>query len=123
MAKEKDSKLDKITIKKVTLEQLVKQLMQLVAPTPATFLAVTEVKMNKKDKDKNENPYHGKVFKEQVSNVFINFNYQNSVNRARLKEGKDADFVPQYRAWGQKVPGTPLVLHENKYYLEARFFK
>jgi len=110
-----------IQIKKVTKEQLVKTLMQLITPTPATFLARTEVKMNKKDKDKNINPYHGLVQKEQRSNVFINFNYANSVNKARIKEGKEADFVPKERPWGQKIPGTPLVLHEGNYYLEARF--
>jgi hypothetical protein len=107
----------------VTKDQLVKKLMAIVGPTPATFIARTPVKMNKTmagDRSK-PNPYLDKVVKEQKSNVFINFNYQNSVNRALAKEGKEADFEAKPRKWGVKVPGTPLVTHEGRYYLEARF--
>jgi hypothetical protein len=95
---------------------LVRALMQVKGATPATFVAVTEVKMNK-----TNNPYHGRVNKKQKSNVFINFDYAASVNRKLLKEGKDADFVAKPRKWGEKLPGTPIIFYQNKYYLEARF--
>lgn len=104
--------------KEITLKQLVKVLMAVTGATPATFEAMTEVKMNK-----TNNPYYGKIFKKQRSNVFINFNYANSVNKALTKEGKEADFVPQARPWGEKIPGAPIVLHKGEFYLEARFLQ
>jgi hypothetical protein len=97
--------------------ELVRQLMQLTSATPATFVAITEVKLNK------SNPYFGRIQKKQRSNVFINFDYENSVNKALLKEGKVADFKAKPRAWGNRIPNTPLILHKNTYYLEARFLK
>lgn len=100
----------------VNLDSLVKALMTIKGATPATFEAITDVKMNK-----TNNPYYERVTKKQKSNVFINFNYANAVNKQLTKEGKEADFVPQPRKWGVKVPGTPLVLHDGAYYLEARF--
>jgi hypothetical protein len=105
-----------IEIVKVTREQLVKALMAITGPTPATFLAETDVNMNK-----TANPYHGQIKKVQKSNVFINFKYENSVNKALAKEGKEADFEAQPRKWGVRVAGTPLILFKDKYYLEARF--
>lgn len=104
---------------------LVRVLMQVKSATPATIIALTDVKMNKTaptlaDK-KNLNPFFERVQKKQKSNVFINFDYAASVNRKLLKEGKDADFVAKPRKWGEKLPGTPLVFHDNQYYLECRF--
>lgn len=95
---------------------LVRALMQVKGATPATFVAVTDVKMNK-----TNNPYYNRVNKKQKSNVFINFDYAAAVNRKLLKEGKDADFVAKQRKWGEKLPGTPIVFYKNEYYLEARF--
>jgi hypothetical protein len=104
------------TVKIVNYMDMVRVLMGVKGATPATFIAVTPVKMNK-----TNNPYFDKVYKTQTSNVFINFDYAASVNRALVKEGKDADFVAQPRKWGEKLPGTPIVFHKNEYYLEARF--
>ncbi len=104
------------TTQRITKGRLAKILLSITGAMPATILVETEVKMNK-----TNNPYFGEVTKLMEANVFINFNYQNSVNRARVKEGKAADFVAQPRKWGQKVPNTPLILHNGAYYLEARF--
>jgi hypothetical protein len=103
-------------IEYVTLEQLTNILRTVNRPMPVTFVAVTEVKMNK-----TNNPYFGRLSKKQKSNVFIKFDYANSVNKARLNEGKEADFVPQQRKWGVHIPNTPLIEHNGTYYLEARF--
>jgi len=105
-----------IAIVEVTTDELVKALMAIKGPTPATFTAETVLDMRKTD-----NPYYKKVMKRQKSNVFINFSYENAVNKALTKEGKDAEFEAQPRKWGQRVPGTPLVLHNGAYYLTARF--
>jgi hypothetical protein len=100
----------------VSYGELVEILKNVKGATPATFVAVTEVKMNK-----TGNPYHGKVTKKQKSNVFINFDYATSVNRARAKEGNEEEFVAKPRKWGAKIPGTPVIQHNDEFYLEARF--
>mgnify|MGYP003417994573 CR=1 FL=1 len=105
------------TVVSVNKMELVRALMQLTSATPATFVALTEVKLNK------SNPYHGRLQKKQRSNVFINFDYENSVNKALIKEGKSPDFKAKPRQWGNRIPNTPLILHKNVYYLEARFLK
>lgn len=104
----------KVSVNKM---ELVRALMQLTSATPATFVALTEVKLNK------SNPYYGRLQKKQRSNVFINFDYENSVNIALAKEGKSPDFKAKSRQWGNRIPNTPLILHKNTYYLEARFLK
>lgn len=100
----------------VTEAELVEILRNVKGPTPATVVAESVVKMNKKG-----NPYHNLVTKKQESNVFINFNYANSVNKRLVKEGKEADFVPSERVWGSRITGTPLVEHKGAYYVEAGF--
>lgn len=100
----------------VTLDELRRVLSVVVGPTPATLVAETPVEMKK-----TNNPYLNRVIKRQTSNVFINFSYQNAVNKRLTKEGKEANFQSQPRKWGVHVPGTPLILHKNQYYLEAGF--
>lgn len=111
----KSKTVAKSTIK-VDLMGMVRVLMQVKNATPATFVAVTEVGMNK-----TNNPFFERVTKKQKSNVFINFDYAGSVNRKLLKEGKSPDFVASPRKWGEKLPGTPIVFYKNVYYMEARF--
>lgn len=110
--------------KNVNYMGLVRALMQVKNTTPASLIAITEVKMNKSvmiaDK-KEANPFCGRVSKKQKSNVFINYNYANVVNRRLIKEGKSPDFEAKPRVWGEKLPGTPLVFHKNEYYLDAGF--
>lgn len=109
-------------IKLVSLQELTDILKEVNRPMPATFVAITEVKMVQKHRETKEpNEYYGRVNKKQKSNVFIKFDYANSVNKARLNEGKEADFVPQQRKWGVHVPNSPLIEHNGEFYLEARF--
>ena len=100
---------------------LVKALMQVKGATPATFISVTQVKMNKKNAAKEPNPFHDLIYKRQKANVFINFDYSKSVNRARDKEGNEEEFVAKPRKWGEHLEGTPIITHNGKYYLETRF--
>lgn len=112
------------TTQNVNYMGMVRALMQVKNTTPASLIAVTEVKMNKNvmiaDK-KEPNPFLDRVSKKQKSNVFINYNYQNTVNRRLLKAGESPDFEAKPRTWGEKLPGTPLVFHKNEYYLDAGF--
>lgn len=68
------------------------------------------------DMYKKGNPFYGRV--EVVQNIrgHINFNYGNAVR----KTTRDDSFVPAKRAWGVRVPGTPLVEHADKNYIELK---
>lgn len=102
--------------KRITRNQLQKLLLSVSGAKPVTIVTQTEAKMNK-----TNNPYFGKVLKQTKANVFINTNYEASVNRALEKEGKDTTFVAKARVWGEKIPGTPLVMNNGKMYLSAQF--
>lgn len=110
----------------VTKTELVNMLMSIKGPTPATIVAETELKMNK-GRGENKNPYIGRATKRQVSNVFINFSYENAVNKRLVKEGKEATFESKERAWGERVKNpdtgknTPIITHKGSFYLEAGF--
>jgi hypothetical protein len=112
------------TPKQISLLELEIVLARVPHATPATITAVTELNMNKfgmVQDVKTPNPYLDRATKRIVSNVFIGFIYANSVNNALKKEGKEADFVPSERKWGVRIPGTCLVAHKDKKYLECRF--
>jgi hypothetical protein len=110
----------------VSKTELMNVLMNIKGSTPATITAVTDVKMNK-GRGENTNPYLDRLFKKQVSNVFINFSYTNAVNKRLVKEGKEATFEAKERAWGDRVMNpdtgkqTPLITHNGAFYLEAGF--
>ena len=105
-------------MKEITKQELIEMLKNLKSATPTTIITNTIPKMRKKN-----NPYLDRVTKFMKANVFINFNYENSVNKVRDKEGNEVDFVASPRIWGVKIPGTPLVEHKGSYYLECRFLK
>lgn len=70
----------------------------------------TEVKLLKKDADKNPNDL-GKVFKIATVIGTVNKRYEDAVNEQRLEEGKAADFVSSGRNWGTKE--GCIITHEN----------
>lgn len=103
-------------LKNVTLEELKNELLQITDEINVEVTAITEVKMNKKN-----NPFYGNVFKKQISNALINFNYAKAVNEQLIKEGKEPNFVSKPRVWGIHIANSPLLEHKGEYYLEARF--
>lgn len=75
-----------------------------------------------------KNPMQGRITKVMTDAsvmVFQNKNsngYENMVNRRLLKEGKNPDsFKLGSRVWGERIPGTPIVMHNDKEYLEVIF--
>jgi hypothetical protein len=66
------------------------------------------------------NPFKGNVVKISRVNGIINWRYGNSVNRQRVREGLAPDFAAVPRKWGVRVPGTPLVEHDGRTYLELK---
>lgn len=99
----------------ITRQELVEFLKSLKGATSATIVAETVPTMAKTD-----NPFVGKVIKRSVVNGVLNVHYANSVNRQRVREDSAPDFIPQERAWGTRIEGTPLVQHNSQYYLEVK---
>lgn len=76
------------------------------------------------------NPYKDKVSKLTLgSSVMLYSNtasngYETLVKRRLVQEGKDPnDFELGDRPWGQRIPGTPIVTHNGKIYLEVIYLK
>ena len=61
--------------------------------------------------------------------VIVHWNYANSVNNQRVRDGLAPDFKPQPRKWGNRLDDSALVFHTNKktgegrYYLETKVEK
>lgn len=100
----------------ITMQQFVDLILNRKGAQIVTLTTATEPKL------KRTNPF-GTVTKISVVNGVINYNYQNAVNRQREREDKETDFVSQPRTWGQKIPHTPFVEHNGKYYLTIKVEK
>lgn len=81
-----------------------------------TFVSIESVTT---PKIKAGNPFIG-LKKISKTSGAIGFNYENSVNNALVKEGQANDFKAEPRKWGERVVGTPLVKHKDKFYLEVK---
>jgi len=115
-------------IKKMTRTQLINHLTGIKGATPATMIIETRPKLNKfaRTRDENNekvpNPFLDCVVKRTKMNVFLNVNYENSVNRQLGRESKTAAFESQQRSWGTHI--TPsLIVHNGQYYLQSKVEK
>ena len=99
---------------KILREQLVEMLTAEKGAKIVTLYTKVSPKMKKMG-----NPYLGLLKKSKINGV-VNFNYENSVNRQRVREESEADFKAEIRKWGTKIPGTCIVEHKGKYYLEVK---
>lgn len=104
-----------IPVRKISRQKFINMLASIRGAKMCTIISETDPRMKK-----TGNPFVGQILKRTRLNVTINFIYQNSVNRVRTKEGNTADFEAKPRKWGQKVPGTPFVMHNDQMYLEAK---
>jgi len=95
--------------RKVKLRNLQRELVEHKGARIISLITVTEAPLNKEGKEQ-----YGKVFKIAHVNGIVNFNFMNAINKQREKEGREADFVPEKRAWGTKLEGTPFVSHIRK---------
>lgn len=87
---------------------------------PVSIVINTVPQMNKKV-DGQPNPLYGRVKKRAYHSVMVGFNYQNSVNNQRDREGKETDFVAESRAWGEHVEGaSALIYYNGQYYLSCK---
>ncbi len=95
----------------------------------ATFVAIDTI-TEPKLKGGKKNPHQGRVRKIMTGAsvmVFQNKNihgYDAMVKRRLVKEGKNPEtFKLSPRAWGSRLPNTPIVEHKGQYYLEVIFLK
>jgi len=100
----------------ITRSSLAAVLATVSGATFATIETRTQVRLKKTWQG-------GAVEKESRVNVTLNANYEKSVNRQLGREGKDTDFEAMPRQWGNRVPHTPLVTHNGKFYLECKVEK
>lgn len=103
--------------KQITLAELVILLSSQQGQKNLILTTVTDPKLKK-----TNNPFES-VSKKSTSNVTINFDYENEVNRQRVCENSENNFVKQPRKWGHRINDTCVVLHNNKYYIEVKVNK
>lgn len=112
----------------MTRQQVINSITNLKGATPATLVIETRPKMNKYARTADEhgnklpNPYLDSVVKRTRLNVFLNVNYENSVNRQRGREGSEQTFESQQRAWGTHVSPS-LIVNEGRYYIQYKLEK
>ena len=101
-------------MKALTTTTLVETLATVKGATFATLITETDARLKK-----TGNPF-GPVRKVSRVNVCLGFLYGAAVNRQRTREGLEADFQAAPRQWGERIPGTMLVTHKGKLYLETK---
>ena len=94
---------------------LAKLLSGIKGATFATIVTNTDARV------KAACPFGRNVRKVSRVNVTLGFQYENAVNRQRVREGAENDFEAAPRQWGERIPGTFLVRHDSgKLYLETK---
>lgn len=103
-------------MKAITQAALLALLSDVKGATFATIVASTDPKLLKTGNTL------GPVRKLSRVNVTLGFQYENAVNRQRLREGSEPDFESDPRQWGKKI--SPMfVEHLGKIYLETKVEK
>ena len=109
----------------VTLPEFRNRLESVVGAKMVSIVALTDVKLT----GGKGNSLQGRVTKRSYVSGVINWSYENSVNRQRVREseGEAVDyFIPEPRAWGQRLHDTvknrmlPTVEHKGEFYLELK---
>ena len=86
----------------------------------ATIVSRIEKKGTKKSRLTGE-PFNcvfdGDIFVEKTEYVNIKLSYEASVNRERVREGLDNDFVSEPLPWGEWVMPNLVIVNKGEYYL------
>lgn len=108
------------------IEQLKNIVSKINGVTFCSMDTVTNVAL----KGGKKNPHQGRVTKATSNNqimIFTNQNsngYENMVKRRLEAEGKDPDaFQVGPLPWGKRIPGTPLIEHNDSTYIQVIFNK
>lgn len=100
----------------------VEELKSLLLDQKGTTFVSIETETNPRLKGGKSCPYFG-VIKRSKVNGAIGFNYENSVNLQRAREGQVEKFFSENRTWGQRIKGTAVVEYKGKFYLELKVEK
>lgn len=101
----------------MSVEEFLSCITDLRGVTPISFCAKTDARLRK-----TGNPLNLPVFKKSVVNGMVGYNYENSVNRQRLREDGVPDFEAESRKWGVRIHPS-IVEHKGKYYLTVKVQK
>jgi len=101
----------------MSAQEFVNMLIERHGATALTLHSTTDQKSKLRAAFLREN---GPVFKQSRTNGMINYRYEDSVNRQRVREGKEADFEVSERTWGERVPFTPFVTHHGRLYVTMK---
>lgn len=115
----------------VTSQELQQILLNLNRPSMASLQAIVVPEMVRKHRETKEpNPFWGQTqVCMSVNGVLGAWNYENSVNRQRIREAQAetiqevnevADFVALPRDWGVRLVGTALVEYNERFYVEVK---
>jgi hypothetical protein len=104
-----------VQVNTITIQKLIDSLQEHKGTQFVTLITKTQPKLLK-------NPLEP-IFKVSRVNICVNWNYSNSVNLQRMREGNEDAFVPQPRKWGTRIPHSPFVEHKGQLYLEAKIEK
>ncbi len=101
----------------ITKDELVTILMKRKGATIISLKACTDARLRKTGNN------IGACWKMASLVGMIGWNYSNSINNQRAREGHEEQFEALPRPWGERISGTPLVEHKGKYYLEVKVEK
>ena len=102
-----------------TIPELLPMLLKLRSAKVATIVAITAVRLNKRDTATKSiaNPY-GEIRKVQTIRVKVNDDYEGNVNDARDAEGKVDDFEVAPLQWGEHASNA-VITHGGEQYLQT----
>lgn len=101
----------------ITVSDLQKRLSEVKGAKIITIMAKTPVKMRKTSRLNGDSCPFQTIHKISRVNGIINHNYENSVNKQREREEKEPDFQAVSRTWGEHIPGTSFIKHNENIYL------
>jgi hypothetical protein len=103
----------------ITITEFIRLVLSRKGTTIVSFTSFTDPKV------KAACPFKG-VRKASRVNGIIGYNYENSVNLQREREGAEADFVAEKRSWGTRIviegKPTPFVQHVPKGETEVKTY-
>lgn len=100
-------------MKQVTVAEMVQIFRDHKGAMPISFTALVDTRARK-----TNNPYD-QILKFSEVNAFTGHDYENSVNRQRVREGSTPDFVERGRSWGTNINNI-LVENKGQFYLRVR---
>lgn len=101
-------------IVQMTPDELVEHVKNLKGTTAISFDAVTDARLKK-----TGNPIPLPCAKWSKVNGMIGYNYENSVNNQREREGSERDFDAAPRQWGTRIHPC-VVEHKGNFYLTVK---